>query len=275
MKRTIILLLSLALFNACREPTQQLESPTYAPALAPERLGIDEIKSDPTSLRHASEMTSNLLTEDFRLERIAREKSLGGYFPAKAFELAHGKSGVLLWHCYNPQKEGGFPELFLAAEQVKTYNTAAPPTAPENSSLTVPLRTFVYRERTNAPGVIADYITKHSTADQVAIAQPITKADVIKYSNNFMELMRWISPNVSNLYCKYPHAYFIGNASYTDFMNRKPVYVRYYMGLMIDDTHYPNYMRPILAAVKADGTTITNNTVSEPFLQKSWPPPPN
>jgi hypothetical protein len=238
---------------------------------------ISEFKTDPISIAQTSKMISYLLKEDFRLERIAREKSLGGYFLASEFTISGDNIGVVLWHCYNPQRENSLPEFFLAVEQVKEYDSITPQQEPQNSTLTIPHHTFNFRERDNEENTILNYIDGHVTADEsIPASKPIGKAEVKKYARNFQELMIWIGPHQGNLYCKHPHAFFRNNQAYRNFMKRDPFYVRYYMGLAFDDDHHPNYLRPVLAPVNEDGETIMEKrfTADEPFVQKSVPPPP-
>jgi hypothetical protein len=277
MKQLILLLFCLAALCSCKDKDEQKPEEQNPEAA---KKSISEFKTDPISIAKTSKLISYFLKGDPRLERIARQKELGGYFYAREFTLPAGANmhaGVVLWHCYNPQVEKPFPEFFLAVEQVTAYDSIHPPQEPQKNVLTIPIRTFVYRERDNEERTIMDYIDRHITAD-ASLPAPITigKEEVKKYATNFSELMRWIEPYPNNPYCKYPHAFFRNNSSYKNFMRRSPAYVRYYLGLAYDDDHYPNYLRPILAPVNASGGTIMEkrSAADEPFIQKSVPPPP-
>lgn len=271
MKKISVLFVSLVILSACSG--DKYKAAIQSDPDAPQE--FEKIKSDPISVRQAAEMTSRLLIENPELKKLAKNKAIGGLFLGTSLVLGPDKKGVLFWHCYNPDhEENGFPELFLAMEQVKEYDSVTPQPKPENAMLELPLHTFVYDKTSLVRDAIIGYFLDHNTSVENARVRQIDSSLVIRYTRNFVNEMKRISPNANDLYCLHPHAFFIDNQYYQDFMGENPSFVRYYMGLAIDQYHKPNYYRPILAGVNSDGETIVTNRKrgDNAFLQKSWPP---
>lgn len=230
---------------------------------------------DPISIDDACHLVEKMLKQS-TLQKIAKTKTFGGFFPADVFKIRPGNIGVLLWYCYNPESgDNGFPELFFAVEQVQIYDDSLHTLPVPGDSIVIPER-FTYSQTTNDFNKIKGFVIGHVTKTSLR-SQPISAANVRKFSKNFLSLISIISGDTT--LCKYPFALFKNNSSYDHFMKKAGLsYVRYYLGMSLDAKHKPNYLRPILAGADASGGTILNLTKSraeDPFLQKSVPPPPS
>jgi hypothetical protein len=238
---------------------------------------MNDFKGDPFHISSAAKLGSFLLNRNSGLRNIAKEYSYGGVFDAALFNLdGVNKNAIRFWYCYNPHDDD-FPVFFLAAEQIKYDFTAQKPNPEDetlmNAELTVP-ETFTYAPDNSRRATVQQFLLDHETKQANTLS--IEKAKVLEYSENFMSLVSIISPADDELFCQYRVAIFEKNKPYDDFMGRQPKLIRYYMGLGMDEIHEPNYLRPILAGVKPDGTTLreTGDATIGAFLQKSVPPPP-
>lgn len=243
------------------------------------KLKAQDIVTLPISLQNTAEMVASMLKQK-ALGNIAKNASLGGYFMSDVFRVQPPNRGVLLWHCYNPRGENSLPKFFVAVEQVTGYDSIKkPPTEPAAMDLAVPLGTYKYTPSDNSQLAVLNSIRAQRTKPSAPGPSTtfISRVLVKRYNLKFDSLMLSIKKETDSLYCKYPHAFFIDNTAYENFLRRNPTYVRYYFGVSWDKKHEPNYLRPILGGANADGYTIQKKSLivnDEPFIQKSVPPPP-
>ncbi len=234
------------------------------------------VKSEKFSLINTAKLGAFYMNANNSFRNISKV-SWGGTFDANAFKLNAPNNAVRLWYCYNP-KNKKYPKFFLALEQIEiTGDTAKyPESSPAIGNKLIIPEVFPYPTSASTTSIdIQKFIESHDT--DVAGKMQLSAAEVLEYSENFRDLISIISPADIGPYCKYMVAIFVSGDPYNEFMAREGglTFVRYYMGLSYDPTHEPNYLRPVLAGVSADGTTVTGNrTDPEPFLQKSVPPPP-
>jgi hypothetical protein len=237
------------------------------------------VQSEPFHINNTAKLAAFYMNSNNSFRNVAKKYSWGGTFDANIFKLTNPNNAIRLWYCYNSDNNK-YPKFFLALEQIEATNDTdkKPEAAPEISkdSLFVP-KVFVYPDEITTSDAIRNFIEKHDTDEPGNLK--ISREDVLRYSDNFRDFLSIISPSDIGPYCKYVVAIFREGDYFREFLNRENglTFVRYYMGLSYDPSHEPNYLRPVLAGVRSDGTTLldlvtrTNGT----FLQKSVPPPPD
>lgn len=274
MKKNLLLLaFSIVLLAACsgnKKPateTAAADALLQAPAQAPV---IDLTKrSHKISLDSASLLVSNILNIP-ALNKVVSSYALGGTFPVKSFRVLPENSGIILWSCVT---EGKNPELFLALEQLKSYDTARLPKSPASQSLMRPQ--FLFKNAMTAPYTAASarkFIEGHTITKNGEL--PITNGEVVNGMDGFNLLMG----TMPERYNKYPFSYFreSEDGTFKQFLDQagENGFVRYYFGF--NETEKVNLIRVILVAVDAAGKNITSINGGEALiLQRSWPPPPN
>ncbi|MFZ5999309.1 MAG: hypothetical protein ACOYW3_02290 [Bacteroidota bacterium] len=232
----------------------------------------------------------NILSEPFPAEDTADIGSLsmnalspvkdlvtqfyGGIFDSYHFQVKPGFSGIRFWYCYNTDNPN-LPTFFLALEQVPSYNEKNPEQtySSANTLLIVP-EVFKYEGTDTSKTSILDFINKKDAGKTPTSNRVIPYSTVQKYALAFKQHASKMIPYNP---CKYVVAYFENNSYFNDFMWRQPSKIGYFLGLTTADGHKPNYLRPVLAGFAADGSIIASKKLAggEPFLQKSWPPPPD
>lgn len=233
-------------------------------------------KSDPLPIDVAAQMISNGLSDPF-LEIVARRQSVAGYFRAVDLRITGNNRGIILWPCYNPGAENGNPVFFLAAEQVEKYDSINPVTNKPGDATILPREVLKYTWQDIDHVKTESEIRQKKSVTPNSYYLPIKGVKVAEYVKNFEKLMIDFSPNPRASICKYGQYFFLNNSTYSRFMNRTGLeYIYYYMGLAWDDDHKPNYYRPILMGVMADGSImdVDAKASDQPLLQKSIPPPP-
>ncbi len=226
------------------------------------------------------EMISNGLKEPF-LEIIGKRLGVGGYFNAKDIEITDPNNvGIVFWPCYNPGGTNGYPRFFLVGEQVQKFDSINDPLRNNlpGSKFIMPMGVAKYTEtNTDQNTVKANVLLKKNISTG---AMPLIDATtLLEFVRNFEVLMMDFSPDANESLCRYGQYFFRNNSDYQNFLKAPDLnYVYYYMGFAWDASHKPNYYRPILSGIRADGSTIETNSRArggEPLLQKSVPPPPH
>ncbi len=232
----------------------------------------DQPPTESIPIKEAGILVSGILNQPV-LKKIPSTYTLGGTFPAKLFQLHPDSSAIILWFCF---KGGAKPELFLALEQLKKYDSANLPIHPTSSKLSRPQIPFKDTNGThNTPTEIERYIERHSITNNVSI--PIANALAQRYISSFDSLMNTMRDSQGVKYNKYPFSIFEENSTrdLKRFVDQAGAngFVRYYFAF--DDKEKPNRIRIVLVAVTAAGKNITKiGTADALILEKSVPPPP-
>ncbi|MCF1752092.1 hypothetical protein [Mariniradius sediminis] len=209
--------------------------------------------------------------------------SFAGLFDAAHFRNDISANYVRLWYCLN-YDDNRYPEFFLALETLHSLD----PDLPEDvtnmaNDLILPVVVPYLGENDQYDTVVeylkGDLFSKYIDEKEGKIEQGL----VLKFASNFRNQIRKHASNELNPkdpYAKFVVSIFATNYEFHEFMNQMPEKVAYLLGYSRDYEHYPNFLRPILAAVDRSGKIIPN-TMSESggesysLLQKSTPPPPN
>lgn len=284
MKPICVFLLGVAMLTSCREKkelevqTVPVESKNMLDAGVPKQEGTASNKSKPITVEEAAQKISDLLGHP-TLERMAKRLSLGGYFYANQFKITGNNEAIILWNCYNPDRENGYPALFVAVEEVAKYDSGArPPEGPAASILYTPVETFPFVGISNDSDAALTFMRiPAKPGDPAPPEKTISKELAEKYIANFKAMMATLEVVTGAKYSAHPLAAFGNNDYYKNFEGRPHKFVRYYFALYYDTRHQPNFLRPVLGLAGEDGILIESNDIrgDGAMLQKSWPPPPN
>lgn len=267
MKKQLLVLLVLLLANAACTPKKQTETSTQSLLQTP----LDSIAlakhNHQISFDSAALLISDLYTIP-ALGNLATTYALGGTFSVNSFNVGKDSSGVMMWSCFKP---GPAPELFLALERLKQYDSDSLPTAPVSKILSRPDFTF----RDNNPQHDAPAIRQYLETQVISKngSTPIDEATVVRHIHSFDSLQATLPKK----YNAHPFSYFQRNDDgvFEKFLDqaRPNGFVRYYFGY--EEKEIPNKIRVILVAVDAAGKNIINTkSGSAVILEKAAPPPP-
>ena len=239
--------------------------------------------SDPFGLEETVELSHNYLKIPKVCPTYIHKYYFTGLFSASLFKISDAKSGIRFWYCLKNGK-GPFPKFFLALEILDRYDENNPEEQTNmGKSLFLP-KIRRYWNKPNDKPHVTDFLKSSLFKYTLPNPNRISKENVIKFSQNFKECMSKAPENemgISDPFCEYSTAYFINNNYFKTFMARNPDRVAFIMGYSTDSSHFPNYLRPILAGVDKKGNIIlpkknnvSGNLEEKTFLQDSWPPPP-
>lgn len=244
---------------------------------------LQEIKSDPISLENAGCLAHIYLElAKKQIKGFSIIECFGGYFKASELKLEDSHVGIRFWYCLK-NDDSANPEFFLALERVKKYEKDFPEDINDMAGrLSVP-KLIKYKGNGSERSAVESELKSDLYKQARGRHRTIRKLKILEYSANFRNFINQHSSGegvVNDPYLKYVIAYFENNPSYKAFMDQNPVYVGYFMGYANHPDFFPNYLRPILAGVDAQGKIIgierenPKGMTGGKLLQHSWPPPP-
>lgn len=209
--------------------------------------------------------------------------SFAGLFDAAHFRNDISANYVRLWYCLN-YDDNRYPEFFLALETLHSLD----PDLPEDvtnmaNDLILPV-VVPYLGASDRYDDVVEYLKGDLFSNYVNQKQEkIEQGLVLKFASNFRNQIRKHASNELNPkdpYAKFVVSIFATNDDFHEFIRQTPEKVAYILSYSRDYYHYPNFLRPILAAVDSLGRIIPNNpsksgSGSYSLLQRSTPPPPN
>jgi hypothetical protein len=265
MKKLPFLMLMIV-GTACT-PKKQPETSTQSLLQAPADSDDLSKHNHQISFENAALLISDLFNIP-EVGNLATTYALGGTFAVNDFTIGNDSSGVILWSCFKP---GSKPELFLAVERLKEYDTTNLSKAPLSKILSRPAFTFKDNNTQHSPQAIGQYLETQVISNNGSTS--IDNATVIKHIHSFDSLLETL-PEKYNVY---PFSYFQRNDDgvFEKFLDqaRPNGFVRYYFGY--DGTMAPNRIRVVLVAVDSSGKNIIKVGGEEAVLMEySWPPPP-
>jgi hypothetical protein len=238
--------------------------------------------SDPFGLDETVELCHNYLKIPQENPVYLHKKYFMGLFSKDLFQISDGKKGIRFWYCL---KNGlaPFPKFFLALEALDSYDKEKPEEEDNMLEKLIVPKIFGYNRRSNNDIEIKKFLKGNPFKNSKGGSKEITKERVIRYSKNFKEYISKLpieENGTPHPYIQYSISFFENNPKFKDFMERNPDRVAFLMGYSTDESHFPNYLRPILAGIDKDGKIILPVEAEEELksegtlLQHSWPPPP-
>ncbi len=224
----------------------------------------------------AALLVSNLLAIP-NLNKTVATYGGGGTFPASLFQVSTENAGIIFWYGFDARKK----EIFLALEQLKSYDVHNMPTHPMSKTLYRPLTTF----KNTVTGQPEKTTVKNNLARQVISDNGVVTIDNVtltRHMNSFDSLLARMPDANGERYNKYLFSFFHDKRDglFETFTGQggKNGLVRYYFGY--DEHDVPNRIRVVLIAVDANGRNVTaangaarTNGDDGLTLQRSWPPP--